>query len=159
MKNQYVRICPACNSTDISYDHSNAALVGLGMTNNAFVCNNCGNKSSFFPEITCDNVPSVKQPTKRQLVNTQYDSNINWLWRITGPVILLIGIILMFIKIPYFFYLSIIDVLPFGIVITINSYSEKIRKNKIFRAIFLLVFIYAIFIAPLLLMYLFDSLA
>jgi hypothetical protein len=157
MENQSVRICPACNSTDISYDFSNAAMVSLGMTNNAFVCNHCGNQGSFFPEIEKDKVPQLKMPEKRQLVNKPVGSNINWWWRISGPVILLIGVILLLAKVPYLFYLSLIDVLPFGLIITINSYSEKIRKNKIFKVIFLLILVYAVFVAPFLALYLFDS--
>jgi hypothetical protein len=154
MKKQFVRICPACNSTDITYDFSNAALVNAG--NNVFVCKNCGNKGMFFPEIQKNKLPKIKKPKKRNLVNTQYNSNINWLWKITGPLSLIIGIALCFLGIPFIIFF-LLDILPFGLIVTLNGYFEKLRKNKIFKIIFIIVLFYSIIIGPFISQYFWNS--
>jgi hypothetical protein len=157
MKKQFVRICPECNSTYVTYDLSNPALVNAGMTNNAFVCKNCGNKGSFFPEIQKNKVPKVKKPKKRNLVNTQYyNNNINWLWEIIGPLSLVIGISLCFLGIPFIIFF-LVNILPFGLIATLNGYSEKLRENKIFKIIFIIVLFYSIIIGPFISQYFWNS--
>ena len=45
-----IRICPKCKSTNVEADLS-AQSYGQGSFFNAYVCNDCGFTSQFFPEI------------------------------------------------------------------------------------------------------------
>ena len=60
----HVRICPRCNSTDVSTDFSNPGIVGTGLVNSAFRCNNCNYKEFFFPEIHKNHIPAIKKVKK-----------------------------------------------------------------------------------------------
>ena len=69
-KNDSVQFCPSCNCTDIKTDFSNPASVGLGIFNNAYVCNRCGHSGSFFPAVEKEKLPELKAiPEKTQRIN------------------------------------------------------------------------------------------
>ena len=72
---KYTAICPKCHSVDVSTNFSDPGLAGTGLFNNAKVCNKCGYKAHFFPEIELEKKPAVKKksgvkktaPTKRKI--------------------------------------------------------------------------------------------
>jgi hypothetical protein len=151
-KNDFIRICPKCNSDDIVQDFSNAGMIGSGMIQNSYVCNNCGNTGTFFPEVRKDKIPAVKNKKDIKninLVNKQMYSNIIWWWKIFGPVLIILSIISLFIKIPFLFYGSLFEFIPASIIITINSYTE-LYKNKIWKIISFIAIIYLFTLGPIL---------
>jgi hypothetical protein len=162
MEKQHVLICPKCNSTDISTDMSNPALVETGLFNNSFRCNHCGYTGTFFPDVEISKLEPVKELKdipKRELMDTRYGKNINWWWRRIGPVTLLISIILLFFyNNQIVFYLGLIELLPLSIVITLTSHkNELIQKYKILKIISVIVFIYSFTVGPIILALLFFS--
>jgi predicted RNA-binding Zn-ribbon protein involved in translation (DUF1610 family) len=59
MKKTYLRICPECNSTDVSPDMS-AESYAKGLLNQ-WKCNNCGYSGLFFPEYTAGDIKRIKE--------------------------------------------------------------------------------------------------
>jgi len=162
-KKKFITICPKCNSTDVKTDFSNPGLVGTGLFVNAKVCNNCGYSSNFFPEIEEDKLPEekkIKKQEKKELVNTTYGKNINWLWRFSGPIGIGLSIIfLFFYNVKAIFYLGLVGLLPLSCVLTLTAHrNDMIKKYPILKTISVNVFIYSITIAPILVMYLADLL-
>lgn len=141
MVTEFVRICPQCNSSSVVVDQSNAALARVaGMT---FACSRCGHKGLLFPEVDSKHIPDRKTPTRRTLVNTQYGSTVNWLWRVVGPCLLLLG--LAFVSqsaILFLFYLGLLELLPFGVVVTLCGYSSRVRAHRWFRILFVVMLLY-----------------
>ncbi|MBW2987170.1 hypothetical protein KY336_01345 [Candidatus Woesearchaeota archaeon] len=130
-KEQYVMICPKCKSSDVYMDKSNPLQPVIGLPAN-YICNNCKFKGFNFPEIEKSKLKKFQKKTneKKQVdskkekalpVDTAYGNFIvRAVWKISAPVILLLGIFLLFI-IPFL-----------GIVITatglIMIYFTYIKK-------------------------------
>jgi len=66
----YVRICPVCNSTDVSHDFSVAAAVASGALYN-YRCNRCGFVGIIFPEMPADELP---QPRNLDEIERDYST-------------------------------------------------------------------------------------
>lgn len=160
MAKKFVKICPKCNSTDISTDFSNPAFVAGGLFNNAKVCNKCGHHSNFFPEVEVDKLPKVKKIKKDEKVNQvnpNYFQDINWFWRFAGPFGILIGLLFMiFYNIKFIFYLGVLGILPLSIVITFTSYRQDIlKKHPLIRIFCRIIYFLTLFVVPAVLVYIY----
>ena len=60
MAEKFIRICPICNSPDVSPDMSVPAAVAYGALYN-YRCNRCGFVGIAFPEISMENLPEIKE--------------------------------------------------------------------------------------------------
>ncbi len=154
---KYVIACPKCNSTDVQTDFSNPAMIQSGMFVNSRVCNNCGYKSDFFPEVEETHmhiIKKVKTLGKRELVNPKYYSNVNWLFRIIGPLGFIISLIFIFSTKYLLFVISLIYLLPLSFAILILSYKNTwIKKYKIINVVMAIILVYSFTIAPFLVYY------
>ncbi|MGM5481699.1 MAG: hypothetical protein ACQESE_04805 [Nanobdellota archaeon] len=63
-REEYVRICPKCNSIDVSDDMSNPAIKYIGQIE-SMVCNNCGFTGTIFPEVKRSEKPDKKNDEKK----------------------------------------------------------------------------------------------
>ncbi len=59
MVEKYIRICPICNSPDVSPDLSVAAAVAYGALYN-YRCNHCGYVGNIFLEVPAGDLPAIK---------------------------------------------------------------------------------------------------
>ena len=154
----HVRICPKCNSKDISTDFSNAGLVGTGLFQDSFKCNHCGNTGRFFPEVEINKVhhiKKVKDVEKRDLIDKTIGKNISWWWRIAGPLTLILSFIFMFSKIKTLFFTGLLVFLPFSLTLIFATYQKKLlEKYKILRIISIIIFIYSFTVGIVLAIYL-----
>lgn len=57
---QYVKICPECDSIDIQTDFSVPADWALGITPR-YKCNSCGYESVVFPEVLVENIENYRK--------------------------------------------------------------------------------------------------
>jgi len=153
-KKEMIRICPNCNSTNVSRDFTNPLIVRVGLE--SFVCNNCGHTGNFFPEVEKNKLKPVKDISKikkTELVDNRYQ-NINWLWRITGPIGLLISISLIIYKSQITHQLGFFVFFPISLFIILIAYTnESYKKNKIFRTFIIILGIYSFLIMPFVLGY------
>ena len=60
MENKYIKICPICNSPDVSPDLSIPAAVAYGALYN-YRCNHCGYIGPIFPEVLAEDLPETKK--------------------------------------------------------------------------------------------------
>ena len=144
MTKKFVKICPQCNSKDVSNDFSNFALARTGLKEQK--CNHCGFTGQFFPEVEISKIPPIKklkEVGKREIVNTRHGRRILWLWKYTGPLGILISLILIFqFKIKYLFYMGLLVALPTSLVVTLAAHkSELFKKYKFLRILSIIVLI------------------
>ncbi|MBD3259871.1 hypothetical protein GF371_04555 [Candidatus Woesearchaeota archaeon] len=130
-KEQYVMICPKCKSPDVCMDKSNPLQPVIGLPTN-YICNNCKFKGFNFPEIKASKVKKVQKEingSKRDndkkekplSVDTAYgDFIVRAVWKISAPIILLLGIFLLF-SIPF---LGIV-IAVVGIIMLYFAYIKK----------------------------------
>ncbi len=75
MKEDYIRICPICNSPDVSPDMSVPAAVAYGALYN-YRCNHCGYIGPIFPEVLAEDLPETKKrseiPKDFPLIDVSY---------------------------------------------------------------------------------------
>ncbi len=156
-KDDFVRICPKCNSTDISTDFSNPALNATGLFNNAYVCNNCGNTGNFFPEVeraTLDPVKGKGRTEKRNLINASYRKNILWYWKFSAPLCFLIGIIFLILGDNVLFYIGLIELIPLSIVLSISVYRKDLMSRyPSLRLLSFFIYIYSFTIGPIIILF------
>lgn len=138
MKEKYVTVCPKCNSTHVYADFSNIGAVATGMINSFKKCDNCGFTSSIFPEMIKSEIPKVKKikdVEKRQLAQPIYTTGVSTLWKFTGPLLILLMLILYFYS--EFKFVSML-ILPSSIMYTLYGFKKELRKEKWFRYLFIL---------------------
>lgn len=158
MKNERVRVCPVCNSTDVCLDFSNAALVRFGGLS-VYRCNHCGNTGQFFPEIDKRDVLKPKDldsVPKHELVDKTLGKNICWWNKIVGPVfapvfwIFTIFLLLSY-KDPVLFYIGLYVALPEAIIVYFVVYKwNLLKKNNALRKLLLALFVFSLTLGPVL---------
>ena len=52
-----VRICPRCQSTNVDNDGE----YGKGLFSNSYICNDCGMRGEFFPEVDKKAMSKIKR--------------------------------------------------------------------------------------------------
>ncbi|MBT3416808.1 hypothetical protein HON86_03680 [Candidatus Woesearchaeota archaeon] len=57
---EMIRICPKCQSTNVSPDIGTEAY-GSGKIFNSYKCNNCGFSGEFFPEVDKKIIEKIKK--------------------------------------------------------------------------------------------------
>ncbi|MFH1590523.1 MAG: hypothetical protein ABIC95_01210 [archaeon] len=152
MPTSFVRMCPRCNSTDIGQDFSNPGLVGTGLFANAFRCKRCGYASSFFPEVEKNKIPKekpIEELKKADLVNSDHGKRMDRWWRYAGFALVGAGIaFLMFPELYFLHYLSMLILLPVGILFVAFYRLPKLREHKAFRILITAAIIYGLTIGP-----------
>ena len=99
-KEEYIQVCPKCESPDIETDFSTPADVLGGMY--PHTCNNCKHVGKIFPEI---NVKDLKHPIPKdkklrktgdssKLVDKNYEKDYMSALKVFGPIGIFIGIIM-----------------------------------------------------------------
>lgn len=72
-KENYVKVCPQCKSTDVSSDKS--TIQQLGQIPIRYICNNCKHSGFVFPEVLESKLEEFEKEIKKTfLVNTQKDN-------------------------------------------------------------------------------------
>ena len=72
MKEEYVRVCPNCGSTDVKRDESVPAAVQFGAPI-GMICRSCGFKSPVFLEVNVDDLEKVREQLKKGKVPIEDD--------------------------------------------------------------------------------------
>ena len=152
-KEKYVRICPICNSTDVSPDFSSPAAIVSGALY-MYKCNRCGfiGNSALFPKVRADQIPKPKDLSKIKrnypLANLTYGRGVSGMWKFFGPLGTLLSLILLFM-IPY--PVNLFDLfwgMPVFIFITLYSFYRKYFETyKTLKIIGIIMIIYA-FVGP-----------
>ncbi|MFT4326610.1 MAG: hypothetical protein ACMXYK_03865 [Candidatus Woesearchaeota archaeon] len=121
VKDRYITICPKCKSKHIAVDTSNPLQGAMGLPS-LYICNDCGHSGYTFPEVKVSELEDVKKESakgskgkkqesieeKEPLVDTSYgEFGVSILFKITGPLLILWGII----------YLRLENALGYGFII------------------------------------------
>ena len=112
IEKKYVKICPRCKYANVSAEKS-TYIQKTGMIPTMYVCNRCGHSGYIFPEIKTSELKDfeaeaeqkgsrTKSKDKTELVDTAYGKfEVRFLWKITGPLTLFAGILLLFQNTAY----------------------------------------------------------
>ena len=97
----YTMICTECGSVDISKNRENPLSPYLPPL---YTCNKCSHTSHIFPEVKLSEVQSFRKRIFRDVVIEDDSEKVDMsygrfevhiMWKITGPVIFFIGMILL----------------------------------------------------------------
>ncbi len=141
LEEKYIKICPTCGSPDIEADFSNAAAVADGFFYSKR-CNNCGYNGGFFPEIPVSQLKKPKNPNEiknNQYVDKTYIKGVIGIWKVTGIIVLLFGIFLLFI--PFMRTFALVFMIPLGTLSSIYGLLYKNHKNKDFMKVIMIIII------------------
>ena len=111
---QFIMICPICKSPDVNMDKSNPVQPAMGLPP-MYICNKCGHVGNYFPEIPVREIEEFEAEVKKgetevkkgepnnSLFNKESKVDIRYgifevrvLWKIFAPIILFLGIFLLF---------------------------------------------------------------
>jgi hypothetical protein len=149
-KVNYVTICPKCGSKDVSADFSNPAAVATGLFQNFKKCHHCGHTAMMFPEVPESQVPkkpkNVKMIKEKTLVNTTYGRGVTGFWKYTGPLGIVVSLIIfLYYNAP----LNIIGIgygFPITAYLTFFAYRRKlVQKSPFLRVFSAFIVLYAFF--------------
>jgi hypothetical protein len=133
----YSKVCPECGSIDIEQEKDNP-LSAEGLPER-WICQKCGHSSQIFPEVAIDKIPKFQEIARRNMLKDQSEKvdlsygrfEVNIMWKLTGPLIFIAGIIMLFIHIPadkgLIFPFLIMFIGAFMIYITYN------KKRRLFN--------------------------
>ena len=131
----YIMVCPKCKSLDIEMDTTNPVQPTFGLPP-IYICHKCGHSGNAFPEVQMSEIEGFEKEAKKEgLTNSSPDKTpktdsrygnfgVRVLWKISGPILLLLGIILLFIR-PIFGAILIL----FGLLMIYITYFKK-RKLR-----------------------------
>ena len=134
-KETYIRICPKCKSPDVRFDRSNPLQPSMGLPE-MYTCNKCNYSSNVFPEIKMSKLEKFEKEVNKNpssnitkensaLVDTSYGNfEVRAFWKISAPITILIGIILLFNEVIYGIIITLLGIAMFYI-----TYFKK-RKLK-----------------------------
>jgi hypothetical protein len=106
---KYVMVCPKCKSPDIEMDTTNPVQPAFGLPP-MYICHKCGHSGNAFPEVPMSEIEEFEKEAKKEgLTNSSPDKTpktdsrygnfgVRVLWKISGPILLLLGIFLLFIR-------------------------------------------------------------
>ena len=104
---QYIMICPKCKSADVKVDKTNPLEPAEGMSS-MYICSNCNHTGFSFPEVSLSQLDGFEREAQREglidthpdrssKVDTRYgDFQVKIIWKVSGPLILLVGVIFSF---------------------------------------------------------------
>jgi len=131
---RYVMICPKCKSPNIDMDRTNPVQPSLGLPP-MYICNKCGHSGYTFPEVSITEIEEFEKeakhegltdssPDKTPKTDTRYGNfEVRAVWKISGPIVLLLGIFLLFIQPVFGTILTLIGLLMI--------YITYFRKRKL----------------------------
>ncbi len=127
MTGDFVRVCPKCKSTNISYDNSDLLIPAVG-TMPRFVCQDCDFTSNIFPEIKKSSVGKLEKTADLKSVNESNEIQlfygkfiIGFYWKLIAPFMIVIGLALLF----FYFWIGLY-VLVIGLILGFLAF----RKTK-----------------------------
>lgn len=138
-KEQLIKFCPKCKSPDVFMDYSNPLQPAAGLPP-LYICRKCNHTSNMFPEIPISELDSFEKEVKKenlidsspdntQKVDTSYgDFEVRFIWKIVGPIYLVLGIILYFMD-PTLKVISIIMSLVALFIIYITYFKKRKLKE------------------------------
>lgn len=98
-KEKYVKVCPACNSVDVSPDFTIPAAIASGALY-MFRCNRCDYVSVLFPEFPESELPEPKEleeiERNYQTVDTTFGKGFFALLKLLAPLGLILSLIMYF---------------------------------------------------------------
>ncbi len=127
-----VRVCPNCKSIDVSQDKS--TLQQTGMLPTLYICNACGHSGYTFPVVNSYELKDFeKEVDKRNLRKKADDDSeqldpsygrfeVHIVWKITGPLLSLIGLLMLLQKIWAYGTIS----LALGLFMTYITYGRRL---------------------------------
>lgn len=131
---KYVMVCPECKSPDVFMDKSNPLQPAAGLPA-MYICNKCEHSGYAFPEVALSKLNAFEEVSKGRtlstmkkddslLVDTSYGNfEVRVLWKVVGPLVLLVGIFLLF------------KILMLGVVIVLMGlfmlYITYFKKRKL----------------------------
>ncbi|MBN1157724.1 hypothetical protein JXA85_08960 [Candidatus Woesearchaeota archaeon] len=136
IKEEYVTVCPKCKSPDIRIDKSNPVQPIAGLPA-MYLCAKCGHSGYNFPEVLVSEIEKFeKESVKEKIIDTKKDKTpfvdtnygnfeVRVLWKVTGPLFLLLGLVAFVLKRPT----EGSTLLIVGAFITFITYFKK-RKIK-----------------------------
>ncbi len=143
MTQDYVRICPVCNSVDVSPDLSVPAAVASGALY-SYRCNRCGFVGVIFPEIPIDEVPEPRNFEKGySVLDVTYGRGYLGLLRYLSPFGVLLSIALYLTSSTHFNLLAVILFSYLTLYLFGKKHFDKYRILKIIGIV--AVILYALF--------------
>ena len=126
-KDDYIQVCPKCDSIDIEHDFSQPALVAGGIF--SYKCNNCGHIANVFPEIHVKDLHKPRNPKEikdKQLQTVQFGKGFIGIFRVAAPVGILFSILLLSTIENKWLGIFIIS---FFTALTILAYDNEIHEH------------------------------
>jgi hypothetical protein len=161
MASKSVMICPKCNSSNISNDFSSPGLVGTGLFDSAKVCNNCGYRGDFFPVVDADKLPLVKEikpDEKKDSINTAYGKYAAGFWKVSGPIVVVLSILLLVYPSSTARLMSILMAIPLAIVMIVSGYfHEWVEKHAYVRILLVALFFLGVVLSLLIVFFINPS--
>ncbi|MFH0874502.1 MAG: hypothetical protein V1859_01065 [archaeon] len=106
-KEKFIMICPKCKSPDVDMDKTNPVQPAIGLPS-MYLCHKCGHTGYAFPEIPVSDLEAFTEDAKKEgIIDETPDKtpkvDVNYgifevkvIWKITGPLLLVVGVILLF---------------------------------------------------------------
>ena len=129
----YVKICPNCKSEDIFQEKS--TMQALGYLHTRYVCENCGYGGFQTIEVKQSELKNLKKNdenknAKSELIDMSYGKfAVRLLWKILGPISIVIGIFLIFDE-EKFLEISGIYYILTGIFMLYITYFKKRKLSE-----------------------------
>ncbi len=132
-KGQYIIVCPKCKSSDIKQDDS--VLQQIGALPSMHLCNKCGYAGYVFPEVLVSKLDTFKEEVERNkkrfsgkgMIDPSYgDFQVRFVWKITAPLTIFIGILLLNREL----YVALILIVIGSIASYITYFKKKGLKKE-----------------------------
>lgn len=147
---KYVKVCPACNSIDVSPDFTIPAAIAAGALY-MFRCNRCDFVSTLFPEFPVDELPEPIElediEKDYQTVDTTFGRGFFTLLKLLAPLGLILSLVMYFLQQNPLFVLGIIVHAYLTLYAYGRSYLNRYRPLKV--AGIVVIILYVILYFPL----------
>lgn len=147
---KYVKVCPACNSIDVSPDFTIPAAIAAGGLY-MFRCNRCDYVSTLFPEFPIDDLPEpidLEDVQKEyQTVDTTFGRGFFSLLKLLAPLGLILSLTMYLLQENQLFMLGIILHGYLTVYVYGRSYLNRYRALKM--AGIVVIILYVILYFPL----------
>ncbi|MFO7966658.1 MAG: hypothetical protein R6U44_03565 [Archaeoglobaceae archaeon] len=147
---KYVKLCPACNSIDISPDFTVPAAVAAGGLY-MYRCNRCNYVSTLFPEFPIDELPEPIElediEKNYQTVDISFGRGSFALLKLLAPLGLILSMVLYFLQRNPLFILGMLVHAYLTLYVYGRTYFNRYRPLKV--AGIVAIVLYVIFYFPL----------
>ena len=142
-REKYVRICPVCDSTDVSPDFSIPAAIAAGALY-SYRCNRCDFVGIIFPEVLLEEIPPLRnlKEIKRSypIVDVTYGRGYAGLLRFISPFGLILSL-LIYANDQQWYNLAMVIVFSYlTLYIAGRRYFDKHRILRIASAIVIILY-------------------